>query len=103
MSKQIFGPSDIPEAPYYVLANDRFLSGWGAAEGKTSVVILPCADYSEAQRVEEHALFQRSDMNRVRVLDHKPRLNHRTHIYHLLDRDTAKSWYPRTDAEKYGE
>jgi hypothetical protein len=95
MSQQITSRSEIPDAPYYVLANDTFMSGWGPAQGKTNTVILPCQSWSEAQYVESYATFQRTDMQRVRIVVHKPRLNNATHLYSLMDRNEAASWYPK--------
>ena len=34
---------------YYVSMVDSFLSGWGRAEGKISVVVVKCSSLSEAE------------------------------------------------------
>ena len=86
--------SDIPDAPYYVLAEDRFMSGWGQAEGMRNVVVLPCSDDQEARDVESYALFQRDEMKRVRIVTNKPRMKADV-LYSLLTRETARAWFPK--------
>jgi len=83
---------DIPKAPYYVLSNDSYFSGWGWAEGKTNTVILPCQSWDEAMIVQDNAQ-RRPEQKYVRVVTHKPRL--REHVlYSILD-ESATAW--RTD------
>lgn len=82
---------DIPDAKYYVLANDPFLSGWGEAEGKTNTIILPCRDYYEAALVETHAKA-RGDMKRVRIVSNKPRLSNSVY-YSLHGPEDYHTWY----------
>jgi len=64
--------AELPSADYYVLSNDTFMSGWGPAEHKTNVCVVPCRDYPTAQRVAEYAR-SRSDQKRVRIVANKPR------------------------------
>src|SRR5512138_1255677 len=91
MSETITSQSQIPDAPYYVLANDSFLSNWGTAAGKTNTVILPCKSYDEAEIVAANAKA-RSEMRRVRIAYLKPKLSSHI-IYSLMDRETAGRWY----------
>ncbi len=42
---------DIPEAPLYVSANIRSLSGWGEAEGKTTRGVFPVPNREIALKV----------------------------------------------------
>lgn len=42
---------DIPKAPYYVLCNDSFMSGWGPARDAINTLIFPCATFEEAEIV----------------------------------------------------
>src|SRR5512138_452847 len=81
MSETITSQSQIPDAPYYVLANDSFLSNWGTAAGKTNTVILPCKSYDEAEIVAANAKA-RSEMRRVRIAYLKPKLS--SHIIYSL-------------------
>jgi len=50
-----------------VCGTDSFLSGWGAAQGGTSVACWAC-EPGERNRCES-AVRSRSDMRRVRVVD----------------------------------
>ena len=89
--------NEIPAAPFYVMSNDRYMSGWGRAEGAINTVILPCADYAEAQRVADYA-ESRGDQSRVRIVSNRPRFRP-GHVYSLLARNKAKAWYPPPDYE----
>ena len=83
--------NEIPAAPFYVMSNDRYMSGWGYAEGAINTVILPCADYAEAQRVADYA-ESRGDQKFVRIVSNRPRLRS-GHVYSLLTRDKALAWF----------
>ena len=82
MSSIIESRSEIPDAPFYVLSNDTFMSGWGHAEGMTNVVIVPCEREAIANRVAAYAR-QRSDQKRVRIVENKPRMR-RGVLYSLV-------------------
>lgn len=66
--------SEIPDAASYVVAEDRFLSGWGMSPDKVNILIAPC-DCLEEQIAVEAELRRRPEMSRVRVCINKPRLN----------------------------
>jgi len=83
--------AEIPKAPYYVVMDDPFFSGWGPSEGKTSTYIYPCANYAEAEVVAENAKA-RKDQKRVRINVGKPKLS-RGHLYQLKTRADGPSWY----------
>jgi hypothetical protein len=87
-------PSSIPDAPYYVLSNDSFMSGWGCANGKINTIILTCADMTEAQDVAAYAQ-SRGDQKYVRIVNNKPKLRLKTHFYSLHDRYDYGRWYGR--------
>jgi hypothetical protein len=40
---------------YYVTMTDKFMSGWGEAQGKNNKLVISCDTYEEAQIVEENA------------------------------------------------
>lgn len=84
--------SEIPDAPFYVVANDTFMSGWGKAEGKVNTVILPCANRAEADAVARYAR-SRDEMTSIRILESKPSLDSGT-VYSLMTRGKALAWYP---------
>ena len=73
MSKTVKSGRDIPDAPYYVLANDSFFSNSPLFSG-TNTVVLPCADYAEADYVEKRLRRDRDDLKRIRIVSNKPRI-----------------------------
>lgn len=81
----------IPDAPYYVVTEDSFMSGWGPARGKVNVIVLPCDNYAEALIVEQNALNRR-DQKRVRINTTKPRAR-RHWLISLHTRDDYDAWY----------
>jgi len=91
MSQHITESKNFPNAPFYVLANDKFLSGWGPAKGKVNTVVLPCATLAEAETVEKNAK-NRSDMKFVRIVSNKPRMKQGV-MYSLMCKDDAERWY----------
>lgn len=54
-------------APYLAIATDSFLSGWGAAAGRSSIVVYECRDENEQLRCVEY-LCSRGEMKRVRAV-----------------------------------
>lgn len=82
---------EIPDAPFYVLSNDTFMSGWGWAQGRINTVILPAYSLEEAEIIAENAR-NRSDQQRVRIVGNKPKLRRDVH-YSLLTRENAGRWY----------
>lgn len=58
--------------PWYVTMTDKFMSGWGMAEGKTNKLIIECETYEEAQTIERNAR-KRSEMRYVNITRTKPR------------------------------
>ncbi|MFO7902321.1 MAG: hypothetical protein R6U98_06665 [Pirellulaceae bacterium] len=91
MSNTITERREIPDAPYYVMSNDSFMSGWGPAKGRINTIILPCESLREARIVEWNA-GQRTDQQRVRIARNKPRLRDGV-LYSLMDKEEASRWY----------
>ena len=91
MSHTITSRTEIPDAPFYVLSNDAFMSGWGPAEGKTNTIILPCESYEEAETVEATAK-DRGDQKNVRIVANKPRLRPGV-LYSLLVKESSPRWF----------
>lgn len=52
-------------APYLAIATDSFLSGWGGAIGRTSIIVYECRDEHEQMMCVEY-LCGRKEMKRVR-------------------------------------
>ena len=72
----------IPKAPFYVLSNDSFMSGWGGANGKINTCVVPCESYEEAIKVEGY-VRSRSDQKYIRINMTPPRAKDHV-IYSLL-------------------
>jgi len=93
------------DAPWWVVANDRFMSGWGSAPGR-SIVAIPCPTLAWAERVSWEMERSRSEMKYVSVRRGPTfkeavagrRLGHRDHlaIYELSPRWAGTP--PHTDA-----
>ena len=94
MNAIITSATEIPEAPYYVTCTDKFMSGWGRAEGRINRLILPCESHGEARIVEANARG-RGDQKNVRICTKKPRLRSSGYLYQVVDRDKAKPWYTK--------
>jgi hypothetical protein len=81
-------------AKFFVVAVDRFMSGWGLASGKRNVIVFKCETYAEAERIELR-LRARSEMSRVRV-NSTPYRAKRGDLVSLKTKATAPSWYAPT-------
>lgn len=77
---------------YYVSMTDKFLSGWGKADGKINKLVLECDSMGEATTVEINAK-DRSEMKDIAVHGHKPHFN--TKKYHTTyhGKPDYKRWY----------
>lgn len=62
----------IPDTPFYVLAEDSFMSGWGAARGQVNTVVVPCGNKQEIQRAMAY-MKERTEMKRIRYVCRMPR------------------------------
>lgn len=71
---------------YYVSMVDTFLSGWGRAEGKTSVVVVKCSTRSEAEECKE-LCDTRSDMRDIEISSVKPCCYEHPEKYDIEERD----------------
>jgi len=56
----------------YVSMTDKFLSGWGKAEGKTAKMVILCKDWKQALAIERNAK-KRSEMKYINICINKPR------------------------------
>lgn len=61
------------ETKYWVKMTDKFMSGWGMAEGKKSVLVIECHTATRAFYLAERAAM-RPEMKHIRVLSKKPRV-----------------------------
>lgn len=74
---------------YYVTMTDRFMSGWGLAEGKDNKLVITCDNYTEAVTVECNAK-KRSEMRYINIRTSKP--------YYP---NAYVSWHDKTDYPKW--
>lgn len=58
----------------YVTMTDKFLSGWGKAEGKINKLIIICDDYTQAQTIKHNAQ-KRREMKFINICVNKPNYN----------------------------
>ncbi len=59
---------------FYVTMTDRFLSGWGRAEGKINKFVVTCRTYAQAETVERNA-HKREEMKYINITSRKPSYN----------------------------
>lgn len=62
---------------YYVSMTDKFMSGWGRADGLRNVLLLECRDYDEARALEQWVKNNRAEMRRVNISE-RPALLRKT-------------------------
>ena len=67
------------EGALYVVATDRFMSGWGSAPRK-SYYAVACNDMNQARDVEMR-MSHRSDFKRVRINADLPRTKDGDHLH----------------------
>lgn len=56
---------------FYVTATNKFLSGWGTAEGKINKLVVTCENMAQAEEVQA-ALRDRGDMKYINIRTSKP-------------------------------
>lgn len=59
---------------YYVTMTDKFMSGWGKAEGKINKYIVECDNIDQACIIERNA-HKRSEMKYINICCRLPRYN----------------------------
>ena len=63
------------EKTIYVWATDKFLSGWGCAEGKIHKQVVECPNWAEADRIERGFKTRPEEFKYVNWSFTKPRFN----------------------------
>lgn len=56
---------------FYVTMTDKFLSGWGRAEGKINKFVVSCDTYEQAETIERNA-HKRKEMKYINITTKKP-------------------------------
>jgi hypothetical protein len=59
------------QSKFWVTMTDKFMSGWGKAQGMTNKMIIECDNYKQAQQIEQ-AANRRSEMKYVNICSKKP-------------------------------
>lgn len=77
---------------YYVTMTDKFLSGWGEAEGKIAKYVYECDSYQEAEIVKDNA-ERRGDQKHVNIRGTRPHYSLDTHRTEWLTKADASIWY----------
>ena len=77
---------------YYVTMTDKFMSGWGMAEGKTNKIVLECDTLGEAEKVEKYAR-SRDDMTYINIRNTKPYYNDNKFFVSFHNREDYPFWY----------
>ncbi len=80
--------------PYYIIATDEFMSGWGRSENKTNKLIFCCETEDEALNVRWN-LVRRKDMKNIEVRKIKPKYSAKLNFvqYYTSKSDTMKNIY----------
>ena len=76
----------------YVTMTDRFMSGWGLAEGKINKLVFECDDLKEARIVRNNA-DDRKEMTYVNICSNKPCYNTSRYFTSLKTKSEAEPWY----------
>lgn len=56
---------------FFVTMTDKFLSGWGRAEGKINKFVVSCDTYEQAETIERNA-HKREEMKYINITTKKP-------------------------------
>jgi hypothetical protein len=77
---------------YYVTMTDRYMSGWGQAQGRDNKLVIETDSYEEAEIVYNNAI-RRPEMKYVNITDRKPRYPNAKVSWH--DKSDYGRWFIR--------
>lgn len=86
---------------YYVTMTDKFMSGWGLADGLINKLIFLCEDYNQAKIVAENA-ERRTEMKYVNISGARPAYFRKTkgtdyecgnYYVQIKDNSDYSTWY----------
>ena len=77
---------------YYVTMTDKFMSGWGKADGRINKLIFICNDYQEAEIVMDNAKA-RSEMKYINICINAPRYDESRYYAQFKTREDSANWY----------
>jgi len=78
--------------PYYVTMIDKFMSGWGMAEGKKNVLMIECQTIGEARIVASNAR-DRTEMIFVKIRGKKPYYNPNKYLVSIHNEGEYRTWF----------
>jgi hypothetical protein len=77
----------------YVTMTDKFMSGWGGAQGRTAKYVIACDNYGEAGIVADNAR-SRSEMEHIKIVDGKKPVFSKTRFQTTYaDKKEARNWF----------
>lgn len=76
----------------YVTMTDKFLSGWGRAEGKINKLVFVCDNLEEAERIADYART-RNEMKYINITYNKPYYNNNRYLVQFKDKKDYPEWY----------
>lgn len=71
------------EDKYYVIAIDKFLSGWGQAEGGKSIIVIECQDAEQQYECEKAMSYDKGLKNIRTHYGKKPVIRNAAHIQYM--------------------
>lgn len=83
----------------YVTMTDKFMSGWGMAQGKINKLIFECESYEEAEIVRDNAKNQGS-MKYINICSKKPSYNGNGYLVQTKNKQDYSSWYKKDHFKK---
>lgn len=72
---------------FYVTMSDKFLSGWGKAEGRIAKFVVECKTYEQAETIEQNAK-KREEMKYINITTKKPYYNTNRYIITIKKYDS---------------
>jgi hypothetical protein len=73
---------------------DKFLSGWGKAQGKANKLVFTAETYEEAKIVADNAKH-RGDMLRVSISHSRPKYDPKHYLVQYKNKHSYPSWYKK--------
>lgn len=80
------------EKRFYVSMTDRFMSGWGRAEGRINKLVFVCNSEEEVEIVSDNA-HNRTDMKYIHTYNKKPYWSGKRYLVQYKTKDDYGSWY----------
>ena len=77
---------------FYVCMTDKFMSGWGLAQGKINKLVIECETYIEAAIVYNNAKH-RSEMIYINIRNTKPYYNKNRFLVSWHDKTDYSPWF----------